>query len=65
MRKRMTIAEYAEMIRPDLALIFLKTHPDIVDEAFMEGLTVEHAMLETMRVLEKHFKNPLPIKGQE
>jgi len=61
----MTIAEYAEMIRPDLALIFLKTHPDIVEETFMEGLTIEHAMLETIRVLKEYFNNPLPIRCQE
>ena len=61
----MTIAEYAEMIRPDLALIFLKTHPDIVEEAFMEGLTVEHAMLETIKILKEYFNNPLPIRCQE
>jgi len=61
----MTIAEYAEMIRPDLALIFLKTHPDIVEESIMEGLTVEHAMLETIKILEEYFNNPLPIRCQE
>ena len=61
----MTIAEYAEMIRPDLALIFLKTYPDILEEAFMEGWTTKHVMLEIIKVLEEYFNNPLPIRCQE